>query len=153
MKKQKVIFFIILFLSGILGLETALADVDTRQKVIELLTSVGLSEELNAGVKISADEAGLVCIADEGNFLMQYIVVEPNLNQTINSIPQPPKPNSCHSERSRGICFPFNDNCEFGDSSKGLGWPIPFAQIFVCFRHTPRLDSFRISSFFTTFRS
>ena len=88
MNRQRILA-IVIFLSGIFGLETALADVDTRQKVIEFLTSAGLSEELNAGVKISTDNTGVVCIVDEGNFLMQYMVVEPNVSADANLVVDP----------------------------------------------------------------
>ena len=88
MNKQKILA-IVIFLSGIFGLNTVLADSDTRQKVIELLTSVGLSEQLKAGVKISSDASGVISIADQGNFFMQYMVVEPNTSADANLIIDP----------------------------------------------------------------
>lgn len=80
---------IVIFLSGILGLKIASADVDTRQKVIEFMASVGLSEQLHAGVKVSSDTSGVISITDEGNFFMQYLIVDPNVSADANLVVDP----------------------------------------------------------------
>jgi len=80
---------IAVFLSAISAAETAFADVDARQKVIEFMTSAGLSEELYAPVNISQDQAGVISIADKGRFFMQYMVVEPNVSADANLVTDP----------------------------------------------------------------
>jgi len=89
MNKQKAILYFLLLSMATLSLKNTSADDGTRQKVIKLLTSAGLSEELNAGVKISADKTGIVCIVDEGNFFMQYIVVEPGVSAGADPVMDP----------------------------------------------------------------
>ena len=80
MKIQKYILCFAPFLLWLPNPPNVLADTETRQKVIKVITSVGLSEKLTASVKISADTDGVISIADEGNFLMQYMVVDPNVS-------------------------------------------------------------------------
>lgn len=48
-----------------------------------------IAEELNADVKLSVGEAGIICIADEGNFFMQYMVVGPNVSAEANVVVDP----------------------------------------------------------------
>lgn len=56
-----------------------------RQEVIKFMQKVGLQKELHAPVKVSTDESGLLSIADEGTFIVQYMIVgaesarEPNV--------------------------------------------------------------------------
>ena len=54
-----------------------LADNDTRQKVVSFLESAGLSEELRAPLLISAEESGIIRIADKGDYLTQYMIKGP----------------------------------------------------------------------------
>ncbi|MCK4752198.1 MAG: hypothetical protein KAS75_02040 [Planctomycetes bacterium] len=83
------ILAVVIFLSGIFALETTLADVSTRQKVIKLAKSAGLSKKLYAPVKISVEQQGIISIVDEGNFLMQYMIMEPNISAEPNLVIDP----------------------------------------------------------------
>ena len=85
MTKQKTIFCLVIFLLGTVGLVYASADSDMRQKVIKFFRKMGLNEKLNAGVNVSMDKAGLVCITDEGSFFMQYVVKKPNISADANN--------------------------------------------------------------------
>jgi len=89
MAKRAAIFCLAILLLGIFGLKITLAGIDARKKVIELLTSAGLGDKLNAGVRISAHDSAVVCIADEGSFFMQYIIAEPNVSAEPNVIIDP----------------------------------------------------------------
>ena len=77
MAKWNVIFCSAILLLGTIGLNSTLADGDARQKVIKFLRSTGLSEKLDAGVTISPADSGVLCIADEGNFFVQYVILGP----------------------------------------------------------------------------
>jgi hypothetical protein len=79
-KWTKILSVVIFLSSAAIGLKAAVTEAEARQKAIEILTSVGLSEKLNAPVNISADTDGVISIADEGNFFMQYMVVDPNIS-------------------------------------------------------------------------
>ena len=77
MTKLKLMFsftFLLVTTAGCLG---ASADVDTRQKVISAAKKVGLDDRLNMPVEVSADDNGIVCIADKGKFFMQYMIEGP----------------------------------------------------------------------------
>lgn len=66
-----------------------MADVDARAKVIEFVRSVGLEDQLTADVTVSADVNGVISIADEGKFFMQYVIVEPNVSADANVVIEP----------------------------------------------------------------
>jgi hypothetical protein len=66
-----------------------LAKVDARQKAIKILTSVGLSDKLIAPVNISADPCGIISIADEGYFLIQYMIIDPYVSADADLIIDP----------------------------------------------------------------
>ncbi|HPS54799.1 MAG TPA: hypothetical protein PLP05_04300 [Sedimentisphaerales bacterium] len=83
------ILVIVVFLSGIFCLKTASADVDVRQQVIKLMTSLGLHNKLYAPVKISSDKSGVISITDEGNFPMQYMIMEPCVSADANMVIDP----------------------------------------------------------------
>jgi hypothetical protein len=88
MNKQKILAIVII-LSRLFSSAPALAGIDTRQKVIEILTSAGFSDKLNAPVKISADGDGVICIEDQGSFFMQHMVVEPNVSADADLVIDP----------------------------------------------------------------
>lgn len=71
------------------GLSACQAKDSFRGKTIQLLQKAGLGDRLDAGVNISMDKDGLVCIADEGSFFMQYVVKEPNISADANLIIEP----------------------------------------------------------------
>lgn len=48
-----------------------------RDKLIEFLRSAGMSEKLDAPVRMFNDESGEVVIVDEGDFLVQYQIMTP----------------------------------------------------------------------------
>ncbi|MCK4913909.1 MAG: hypothetical protein KAS69_04860 [Planctomycetes bacterium] len=81
----------------IYGLAGARNETGIRKDTIKLLRKVGLKEELDAGVKISSEESGVISIADEGSFLMQYMIMEPNVSADANLIVDPniKIPSSC----------------------------------------------------------
>jgi len=53
------------------------------------MTSVGLSDKLTAGVNISTDASGVISIADEGYYLVQYMIVEPYVSADADLIIDP----------------------------------------------------------------
>ena len=89
MNKRKIIFYLVVVFLTTFSLEAAIADGDGRQKVEDALRKAGLGKKLDAGVVVSADENGVVCIADEGSYLMQYMVVEPNVSADTNLVIDP----------------------------------------------------------------
>ena len=62
---------------------------DVRRNTIKLMRSIGLEEQLQAGVHISHDKNGLVIIADKGNFLVQYKILTPALARDPNITIEP----------------------------------------------------------------
>ena len=87
--KQKTILYSAVFLLVAFSAKSVLADADTRRKIIGFLRSAGMSEKLDAGVNISADNAGILCIADKGDYLLQYIIMDPNVSADPNLIIEP----------------------------------------------------------------
>jgi len=67
---------LLIFCSGLILADFA-SEEELRQKVINVLRSAGLEKELNVPVKVSSEEWGVINIADEGNFIMQYMVEGP----------------------------------------------------------------------------
>jgi len=57
--------------------EIAIDAEDARAEVIKFMRSVGWDKKLAAGVKVSADGAGVIEITDEGVFIVQYMIVGP----------------------------------------------------------------------------
>jgi hypothetical protein len=62
------------------------------------MESSGLREQLYVPVKISSEKSGVISVADEGNFLMQYVIVEPNVSADANLVIDPniKIPSSCN---------------------------------------------------------
>ncbi len=89
MKTRKEILSLIILLFGILIPCNVMADIEVRKKVIEFLRLSGLGEQLYAPVKVSAEQSGIISIADEGNFFMQYIIAEPNASAEPNIVIDP----------------------------------------------------------------
>jgi len=73
--KRKIVLSVF-FLLAVFGYGASCAQIDARQRVIELLRSVGLGEKIDAPVRISTTDSGLICIADEGDFFTQYVIME-----------------------------------------------------------------------------
>ena len=98
MKIRRYILCLAILLFGLLSPGNILADMEIRQKVIELLQSSSLSKQLYAPVRISPEKSGVISIADEGNFLMQYMVIEPNISADANLVIDPniKIPSSCN---------------------------------------------------------
>ena len=48
-----------------------------RKSIADLLRSAGMGDKFEAKVKVSADDAGVVSIVDEGEFLIQYLLLGP----------------------------------------------------------------------------
>ncbi|MHC4722228.1 MAG: hypothetical protein ACYS6I_05910, partial [Planctomycetota bacterium] len=75
--KRKIVFSFMFLLAAALAFETACAQSEAREKVIEFLRSAGLGDKLDAPVKISITDSGVICIADKGDFFNQYVITEP----------------------------------------------------------------------------
>ena len=88
MRLLKALYFVALaiFLSAVFCVDSIYADTDTRKKVIGFLRTHGFSQKLDAGVRVSKDTSGVVSIADEGDFFMQYIITEPAVSADSNVI-------------------------------------------------------------------
>jgi len=98
-KIRRYILSLTIFLFGLLSPGNILADIEVRQKVIELMESSSLREQLYAPVKISSEKSGVISIADEGNFIIQYMIAEPNVSADANIILDPniKIPSSCNN--------------------------------------------------------
>ena len=75
--------------AGTLALGITYAQVDARQKVIEFLRSADMGAKLDAPVRISVTDSGVVCIADEGDFITQHVVMQPELSAGVEVIKEP----------------------------------------------------------------
>jgi pimeloyl-ACP methyl ester carboxylesterase len=62
---------------------------DMRSELIKFMRSVGLEKQLCAGVKVSAEQNGVINIADEGNFLVQYKILTPAIARDPNITIEP----------------------------------------------------------------
>ena len=97
MSKQKDILILIFFLLAVCGFVLADSKTELRKDLIGFLRKAGLNKELDAGVTVSADAAGNLCILDEGKFFMQYLVMEPQVSADagISIDPNVTIPSSC----------------------------------------------------------
>lgn len=76
----------VFILALMLGFETSYAQIDARQKVIEFLRSAQMGDKLDAPVRISVSDSGVICIADEGHFIAQHVVMQPELSADVEVI-------------------------------------------------------------------
>ena len=76
----------IFILALMLGFETSCAQVDARQKVIEFLRSAQMGDKLDAPVRISVTDSGVISIVDEGHFITQHIVMQPEVSADVEVI-------------------------------------------------------------------
>ena len=60
------------------------ADSQTREKVIEVLKSTAMSDKIEAPVTITSDDSGVIAITDEGSFVVQYLIMTPQLSAEPN---------------------------------------------------------------------
>jgi hypothetical protein len=79
------IFVLFTLLSG----QTVHGEIDAREKVIEFLRSADMGDRLDAPVRISVDKTGVVCISDEGHFITQYVLMQPELSADVEVIKEP----------------------------------------------------------------
>ena len=84
--KTKTLALLLCPLALVLAVPTASCEkTERRQEAIKFMQTVGLKKKLYAPVKVSTDESGLLSIADEGTFIVQYMIVgaasarEPNV--------------------------------------------------------------------------
>jgi len=95
LQKFKSIFVVTLFLvsvfilAGPLGPETAYAQIDARQKVIEFMRSAEMGDKLDEPVRISGTDSGIIRITDEGHFITQHVVMQPELGADVEVIKEP----------------------------------------------------------------
>jgi len=75
--------------AGTLAVGTVHAQIDPREKVIEFMRSVDMADKLDAPVRISVNDSGVVCIADEGHFIAQHVVMQPELSAQVKVIKEP----------------------------------------------------------------
>jgi hypothetical protein len=81
MTKRGAGFLVVIAIGGVVGAGSE----KSRHDLTEFAEKIGLSRELNAGVRVGSDANGVLRIVDEGNFVMQYMVVgaegaaEPNV--------------------------------------------------------------------------
>ena len=86
MTRRKIVFGFMFLVAGTLAFEMAYAQIDARQKLIEFLRSADMGAKLDAPVRISIGETGVVCIADEGEFITQHVVMQPKLSADVEVI-------------------------------------------------------------------
>ena len=86
MTKRKIMFSSMFLLAGTLAFEMAYAQIDAREKVIEFLRSADMGDKLDAPVRISVSDSGLICIVDEGDFITQHVVMQPELSADVEVI-------------------------------------------------------------------
>lgn len=86
MTKRKIVFSSMFLLAGTLAFEMAYAQIDAREKVIEFLRSADMGDKLDAPVRISVSDSGLICIVDEGDFITQHVVMQPELSADVEVI-------------------------------------------------------------------
>ena len=83
--KADVKWSILLLLFAVGAVPVCAENADARQEVIKFMLKAGLKKELYAPVRVGTDESGLLSIADEGTFVVQYMIVgaesacEPNV--------------------------------------------------------------------------
>ncbi len=97
MTKRKIIYGFTFFLVMILALGSAYAQIDARERLIEFLRSADMGAKLDVPVRISVSDSGVVCIADEGDFITQHVVMQPELSTDAEVIKEPDFkiPSSC----------------------------------------------------------
>jgi len=61
-------------------------EIDARRKVIEFMRSADMGDKLDAPVRISVTDSGIISIADEGHFITQHVVMQPELNADVEVI-------------------------------------------------------------------
>jgi len=89
MNIRQILVVIVFLSSATIGLKAAVTKAEARQKAVKILTSVGLSEKLSAPVSISTNADGVISIADEGYYLMQYIIAEPQVSADADVVIDP----------------------------------------------------------------
>jgi len=80
------IFLNLFFLLILLGTQTVRGQIDARQKVIEFMRSADMGDKLDAPVRISVTDSGIISIADEGHFITQHVVMQTELNADVEVI-------------------------------------------------------------------
>jgi len=95
---KKVVLCLAIVLLWLLGPADVLAEIEVRQKVIEVLQSSVLREKLYAPVNISVGEQSVVSIMDRGDYIMQYMIMEPAVSADANLVVDPnfKIPSSCN---------------------------------------------------------
>lgn len=86
MTRRKIVFGFMFLVAGTLVFEMACAQIDAREKLIKFLRSADMGAKLDAPVRISVNDSGVVCITDEGDFITQHIVMQPELSADVEVI-------------------------------------------------------------------
>jgi len=76
------LFVLLTLLSG----RAVRGEIDARQKVIEFIRSADMGARLDAPVRISVSDSGIISIADEGHFIAQHVVMQPELSADVEVI-------------------------------------------------------------------
>jgi len=76
------LFVLLTLLSG----QAVRGEINAREKVIEFMRSADIGEALDAPVRISLTDSGVICIADEGHFITQYVLTQPELSTDVEVI-------------------------------------------------------------------
>jgi len=79
------LFVLLTLLSG----QVVRGEIDAREKVIEFMRSADMADKLDAPVRISVNDSGVVCITDEGHFITQYVLKQPELSADVAVIKEP----------------------------------------------------------------
>jgi hypothetical protein len=75
--------FVLLIL---LGGQPVRGQIDAREKVIEFMRSADMGNKLDAPVRISVADSGIISITDEGEFITQHLVMQPELSADVEVI-------------------------------------------------------------------
>jgi len=79
------LFVLLPLLSG----QAVRGEIDAREKVIEFMRSADMGDKLDAPVRISVTDSGIISIADEGHFIAQHVVMQPELRGDVEVIKEP----------------------------------------------------------------
>ena len=79
-KPNEVLGWLLVLMLCLSQVTIASDDESNRDKLIELLRSVGMSDKLDASVEITSTDVGTLSITDKGKFFYQYAIMTPEVS-------------------------------------------------------------------------